>query len=122
MIKIISLLLFILAIGCASNNTDFSKIKEGMDKDEVLQHLGSPLRTEKNSIREKWAYRYYTGAEKDVEVLKYVEFMNGRVVSYGDDIEEQKRLETFKDNETKKQNMKKKKEEVDEKVEKAYGR
>src|SRR4051812_25882725 len=80
-------------VGCASNQLDrFEKIKEGMDKDAVLEILGSPLRTEKSATEEKWAYKYYIGDNKEKEELKFVRFVHGKVDGFGEDVEEKKRL------------------------------
>src|SRR5438552_1266165 len=71
---------------------NFSKVKESMNKDDVLGIVGSPNRTERFDGKEKWAYRYWTGPEKNVETLKQVTFWNGKVVSVGEDVDEEQRL------------------------------
>ncbi len=67
----------------------FSKIKESMNKDEVLDLVGSPNRTEQFDGKEKWAYRYYNS---DKEELRQVTFQNGTVVSFGEDTAELSRI------------------------------
>jgi outer membrane protein assembly factor BamE len=96
-IFLLSFVALITAAACQSAPIErFKGVKTGMSKDEVLEEVGSPTRTERFDGKEKWAYRYYTGDERNVEVLKYVIFVNSKVESLGDDSEEQTRLEEMK--------------------------
>jgi outer membrane protein assembly factor BamE (lipoprotein component of BamABCDE complex) len=79
---------------------DFTKVQNNMTKDEVLNLLGSPLRTERRDGKEKWAYRFWSGDDKNVENLRQVTFFNGKVVSFGEDVEEEKRLKQIQDDDS----------------------
>lgn len=118
----LALLTFIIFLAaCATDGIyQFSQIREGMDKDRVLEILGSPLRTEKIAGTDKWSYRYFTGDDKETMNLKFIHFINGKVVNFGDDVEEQQRLEKIKEAALKKEKLRKKKIEVEEKVTNAF--
>ena len=75
----------------------FSKIKNGMTKDDIIDIAGSPLRTEQIAGKEKWAYKYYVGENRDTEVLKQVTFFQGQVISYGEDLAEIERLRQIRE-------------------------
>lgn len=119
--KHLLLIALLLVTACATDSlSQFSKVQDGMDKDQVLEILGNPQRTEKQSGADKWGYRYFSGENKETQTLKYVRFINGKVVSFGDDQEEQERLEKIKENSLKKEALRKKQKEVEEKVQKEY--
>src|SRR5665213_903 len=104
------LLLVLILIGAISACQtapigQFSKIRMGMPKEEVLEALGSPNRTEMIEGKDKWAYRYYTGENRDVQVLKQVTFFQGYVTSFGDDTDEIKRLQQIKDSDEKRASL-----------------
>ncbi|MDZ4678711.1 MAG: outer membrane protein assembly factor BamE [Oligoflexia bacterium] len=93
----LSFVALMASVACQSAPIErFTGVKPGMSKDEVLEKVGSPVRTERFDGKEKWAYRYYTGDERNIEVLKYVTFVNSKVESLGDDSDEHKRLEDLK--------------------------
>jgi outer membrane protein assembly factor BamE len=73
-------------------NAEFSKIKMSMTKDDVLEIVGSPQRTERINGKDKWAYHIFKGNNPTTESFMQVTFLNGHVVSAGEDIEEIKRL------------------------------
>lgn len=84
-------------VRCSSAPVDeFSEIKANMTKDEVIEAIGSPKRVERVDGKEKWAYRYWTGDDNNLEVLKHVTFYNGKVIEFGDDTEEAQRLDEMK--------------------------
>jgi outer membrane protein assembly factor BamE len=115
-----TVLLVGLNVACATNPIDqFGKIKEGMDKDQVLEVLGNPQRTEKSAVTEKWAYRLFD-KNQNSETLKYVKFMNGKVSSFGEDNEEVQRLNEFKSGEERKAEKKKKAKEVEKVIKEEY--
>ncbi len=88
---------FALLSACASRPVeDFARVKNHMLKDEVLEVVGAPNRTERFDGKEKWTYRYFTGAEKNVEELYFVTFYEGKVISYGLDHDEMKRQEDIR--------------------------
>jgi outer membrane protein assembly factor BamE (lipoprotein component of BamABCDE complex) len=70
----------------------FSKLKNDMSKDDVLEIVGSPQRTERSYGKEKWAYRIVRGSRPSKETFMQVTFLNGHVVSSGEDAEEKTRL------------------------------
>jgi outer membrane protein assembly factor BamE (lipoprotein component of BamABCDE complex) len=80
---------------------DFSKVQVNMNKDDVLNLIGSPVRTERQDGKEKWAYRFWTGDERNVETLRQVTFLNGQVVSVGEDTEEEQRLKDIQSDDEK---------------------
>lgn len=103
-----TLAIILLVAGCQTAPIDrFSDIKEGMTKDEVLDILGSPNRTDYGYGKEKWAYKFYTGDNKSVEELKHVTFVQGKVVTLGSDEAELKRLQQIKESDEKKLSRKK---------------
>lgn len=95
--KIFITLLSLLAllIGCASSPIrTFAKIEIGMERADVLELVGNPLRTERFDGKEKWVYRFY---EDDKAIFKQVTFdQTMKVISTGDDTEEVKRMDEIK--------------------------
>lgn len=83
-----AILLGVLLSGCATNYKNFPEIKKGMIKDEVLELVGSPQRSERRDGYEKWAYRFYGGDDNNIEKLMFVTFRGGVVVDHGVDQEE----------------------------------
>ncbi len=78
---------------CQTNpSAQFSKIKVSMTKDDVLESVGSPQRTERINGKEKWAYHLYHGSNPTTESFWQVTFLNGHVVSAGEDFDEIRRL------------------------------
>lgn len=54
------LVIFLLIFGCAhSPYENLSEIKVGSDKEEVLNKIGSPLRTRRQDGQDIWTYRFY---------------------------------------------------------------
>jgi outer membrane protein assembly factor BamE (lipoprotein component of BamABCDE complex) len=80
---------------------DFTKVVPNMSKDEVLNIIGSPNRTERYDGKEKWAYRFWTGDDHNVEALRQVTFVSGRVVSVGEDTEEEERIKEIQEDDSK---------------------
>src|SRR5690242_14490742 len=98
---VISILLLVLT-GCQTAPLDqFSKVQMTSSKDAVLELLGSPNRTEMIEGKEKWSYRFYSGENKEQEILRQITFFQGRVISYGPDNEEISRLQQIKDSDEK---------------------
>jgi outer membrane protein assembly factor BamE len=117
----LAILAYLFCLGCSSTPTvQFSEIKMGMDKDQVLQAVGNPYRTEKGAVKEKWGYRYYEGKNKEKEILKFIEFINGRVANFGDDELEMKRLEQLRENEIKRKAIDQKLKKVEDTLNKEY--
>jgi outer membrane protein assembly factor BamE (lipoprotein component of BamABCDE complex) len=80
---------------------DFTKIQNNMTKDEVLNIVGSPIRTERFDGKEKWAYRFWIGDDHNVEALRQVTFMNNKVVSVGEDVDEEQRIKEIQQDDLK---------------------
>jgi outer membrane protein assembly factor BamE (lipoprotein component of BamABCDE complex) len=79
-----SFLLLFLLTGCASNPIeDFSKISVGMDKTEVIDRIGSPIKSEMFHGIEYWTYKLYSGPQP---TIKEVHFKDGIVTFSGDPI------------------------------------
>lgn len=94
----ILILLIFVAGACQTMPVDnFPKVKVNMTKDEVLELVGSPNRTERFEGKDKWAYRFYTDETKDKWDQRQVTFIDGKVVSVGEDIEEENRLKAIND-------------------------
>ncbi len=75
-------LIFALLTSCASVGLkDFNEIKVGMFKTDVLDEIGSPLRSERIKNVDFWTYRYYTDQS---EVLKEIQLENNFVIYTGD--------------------------------------
>lgn len=71
-----------LLIGCATSALqDFSRVKKGMDKTDVLDLAGSPLRKAGMADSEIWKYRIYDNGR---EVQKEIYFRDGHVTYVGD--------------------------------------
>jgi outer membrane protein assembly factor BamE (lipoprotein component of BamABCDE complex) len=100
---LVSIFLIISINGCQTAPIDlFSRVRPEMSKDSVLDIVGSPLRTEMTYGKEKWAYKFYTGEDKDTVILKQITFLNGKVVAYGDDLAEIERLKSIRIDDEKK--------------------
>ncbi len=60
----------------------FQTLKEGMEKDQVLEAVGNPARTQRWQGKDRWIYQFYTHSEKAPEV-KEIHFMEGKIVYLG---------------------------------------
>ncbi len=65
------------AVGCTSFSKTMDEIKVGMDKDEVLNRLGSPKRTFRENSLDYWTYLYY---QDNKEWRRDVVFENSKVI------------------------------------------
>lgn len=95
--QLILISVFFVAIlvfaGCVSSPVKhFDDVKVNMTKDEVLEIVGNPTHTELYNGKEKWAYRFYTNEEHEHWDLRQVTFIDGKVVSVGEDTDEENRL------------------------------
>ena len=67
--------------GCQTNMVrQFNQVHEGMDKDEVLELMGSPTTKTRFHGKDRWFYTYY---ENDVRYDKEIHFLNGKSVYVG---------------------------------------
>src|SRR4051812_30990775 len=97
------LFLLVTSVGCQTPQEKlFTRVQNNMSKDTVLEIVGSPARTELIDGKEKWAYKFYEGENQDTILYKQITFINGKVVSYGEDIEEVTRLNEIQKNDEKK--------------------
>ena len=97
---------------------DFNTLKLGMDKDQVLEAMGSPVRSERREGIDRWTYIFY---DNKTQQIKEVQFTDGVATYVGDKFEpapekswqaEEKRKEELElkiaaENETKKIERKK---------------
>ncbi|MGZ3781617.1 MAG: outer membrane protein assembly factor BamE domain-containing protein [Pseudobdellovibrionaceae bacterium] len=59
----------------------FSEIKPGMEKAEILDIVGSPQSTQRFHGKDRWSYIFY---DNYIRVEKEVHFFNGSAVYVGD--------------------------------------
>jgi outer membrane protein assembly factor BamE len=83
-----SILAFKMLIGslllsaCQTNMYDeYRKIHPGMEKDDVLEVMGSPQRTQRFHGKDRWVYIFY---DKNFRHEKEVQFFEGNAVYVGD--------------------------------------
>lgn len=68
--------------GCQSSMVkQFSSIKPGMEKDDVLEIMGSPTRTQRFHGKDRWTYVFY---DERIRFEKEVQFFEGNAVYIGD--------------------------------------
>lgn len=63
--------------GCSSLPKSLNRVQEGMDKDSVLEIVGSPKRTYRSNGEDRWLYEYYQDGQK---VARQVSFESGKVI------------------------------------------
>ncbi len=77
------LLLFVL--GCQSSLLkDFSSLQLGIEKNDVLETMGSPRATTRYHGKDRWMYRFY---DDGIRFEKEVHFLDGIAIYVGDSIE-----------------------------------
>lgn len=59
----------------------FSEVKPGMEKDDVLQLMGSPNRTQRFHGKDRWTYIFY---DQRIRFEKEIQFFEGSAVYVGD--------------------------------------
>lgn len=76
------LCLSLLTTACQTSMLkQFSEVKQGMEKDDVLDLMGSPVRTERFHGKDRWTYVFY---DKRIRFEKEVHFYEGSAVYVGD--------------------------------------
>jgi outer membrane protein assembly factor BamE len=65
----------------ASPLSDFANIKPGMEKNDVLETMGSPRRTQRFHGKDRWTYVFY---DKQIRFEKEVQFFEGNAIYIGD--------------------------------------
>lgn len=84
-ISIISFLLSLLITACQTMpSREFTELKLGMDKDQVLATMGSPNRADRREGIDRWAYVFY---DKGLRQDKEVQFIDGIATYIGDRFE-----------------------------------
>lgn len=88
------LLLFVLLFATTACQSlaykDFESIEKGMDKADVTNLVGSPLHVKANKQPHIWLYRFYDENRK--EVLREIQFEQGKVIYAGPRITKEKIL------------------------------
>ncbi|WP_413291876.1 outer membrane protein assembly factor BamE [Bdellovibrio sp. HCB185ZH] len=59
----------------------FESIKPGMEKDDVLDLMGSPNQTQRVSGKDRWYYTFY---DKRIRFQKEVQFVDGAAIYIGE--------------------------------------
>ncbi|MEK2643914.1 outer membrane protein assembly factor BamE [Bdellovibrio sp. BCCA] len=59
----------------------FSEVKPGMEKDDVLDLMGTPTRTQRYHGKDRWTYVFY---DKRIRFEKEVQFFDGSAIYVGD--------------------------------------
>ncbi|WP_373998723.1 outer membrane protein assembly factor BamE [Bdellovibrio bacteriovorus] len=59
----------------------FGEVKPGMEKDDVLDLMGSPSRTQRYHGKDRWTYVFY---DDRIRFEKEVQFFNGNAIYVGD--------------------------------------
>lgn len=78
-------LAFIFVLGCQTPaHLDWAKVHAGLDKDQVLELMGNPVRTERIKGKDRWTFVFY---ENQIRREKEVHFLEGIAVYTGDHIE-----------------------------------
>jgi outer membrane protein assembly factor BamE (lipoprotein component of BamABCDE complex) len=94
---LLTALLLSMLTACASSPYAGSEdLREGMDKDEVLNTAGNPKRTFRSNGQDHWIYVFFKGNE---ELSRQVSFEDGKVVKIGRAMAKQswsKELESMK--------------------------
>jgi outer membrane protein assembly factor BamE (lipoprotein component of BamABCDE complex) len=86
MVRELVVLLFALAIlqGCQTKRyKEFSRLKEGMEKDEVIEEAGGPNVSRRWHGKDRWIYTYRTPEGRQT---REVHFEDGRAVYVGDKV------------------------------------
>ncbi|ASD65134.1 outer membrane protein assembly factor BamE [Bdellovibrio bacteriovorus] len=59
----------------------FEEITPGMEKDDVLDLMGSPTQTQRFHGKDRWTYVFY---DKRIKFVKEVQFFEGNAIYVGD--------------------------------------
>lgn len=72
----------LLLLGCQTNMLKaYQKITPGMEKDDVLEVMGSPQRTQRFHGKDRWTYIFY---EDRTRYEKEIQFFEGNAVYVGE--------------------------------------
>lgn len=85
MLRFLSILLVssgLIFLGCQTSMTkQFSKLKPGMEKDDVLDVMGSPSQTQRMHGKDRWTYVFY---EDRIRFEKEIQFFDGNAIYIGE--------------------------------------
>lgn len=76
-------LISLLTTGCQTSMLkQFNEVKPGMEKDDVLDLMGSPSRSERFHGKDRWTYVFY---DQHLRFEKEVHFFEGNAIYVGDE-------------------------------------
>lgn len=76
------LFIAVSSVGCQTSMIkQFNQVQSGMDKDDVLEIMGSPSRSERFHGKDRWTYVFY---DQQIRHEKEVQFFQGSAVYVGD--------------------------------------
>ncbi|MEN0057887.1 MAG: outer membrane protein assembly factor BamE [Bdellovibrio sp.] len=76
------ILLSLLLAACQTSMLkQFEKVKAGMEKDDVLDIMGSPQRTQRFHGKDRWTYIFY---DDRIRFEKEIQFFEGNAVYIGE--------------------------------------
>lgn len=82
--RILSIFLAVTALLTTACQTsalnDFQKVKPGMEKQDVLELMGNPSRTERFHGKDRWTYVFY---DSRIRFQKEVQFFEGNAIYVG---------------------------------------
>jgi len=80
--KIVFFIVFIFLTACQtfSEFHDFKKLQKGMEKGEVIENIGAPIRKDRKFQRDWWYYQFY---EQGNKFERMVVFENGKLIYAG---------------------------------------
>ncbi|MES3038039.1 MAG: outer membrane protein assembly factor BamE [Bdellovibrionota bacterium] len=68
--------------GCQTSMLkEFESLTPGMEKDDVLDHMGSPVTTLRRQGKDRWFYVFY---QDNLRFEKEIQFFEGKVIYVGD--------------------------------------
>lgn len=75
-------LMALLTTACQTSMLNqFTQVRPGMEKDDVLNLMGSPSRTQRFHGKDRWTYVFY---DKRIRFEKEVQFFEGNAIYVGD--------------------------------------
>ncbi|WP_413586075.1 outer membrane protein assembly factor BamE [Bdellovibrio sp. HCB274] len=85
MFRLMSIPIVLLALFTSACQTSmlkqFESIKPGMEKDDVLNIMGSPNQTQRVSGKDRWYYTFY---DKRMRFQKEIQFVDGSAIYIGE--------------------------------------
>lgn len=85
MLRLMSIPVIVLALLTSACQTSmlkqFDGVKPGMEKDDVLDLMGSPDQTQRSQGKDRWYYTFY---DKKIRFQKEVQFFEGSAIYVGD--------------------------------------